>query len=400
MTNEGPCKKEPPWEKAGSWAGGDFQRWRQQRHQNPGRWKQPGSGLFLRFLFIFGLVATLILGGMGILALLFTRAVGGADQIAPLVWIASCGLALALPLAAVTIAGRAYRYIAMPLADVMAAADAVAGGDLTVRVDETGAGAGKGSRNQFGRLARSFNRMTEELQRSDQLRRSLTADVAHELRTPLHIIQGNLEGILDGVYEPTGEHIEATLDETRMLARLIDDLHTLSQAEAGQLSLHRETVDVAELLADVETSFSGLAAAKEIDLSVSCAGDPAGLAVFGDVDRLDQVLNNLVINALRHTPPGGQVTVGADRSAGDVRIVVADTGVGIPAEDLPYIFERFWRGDASRTHVDGAGAGLGLAIAKQLVEAHQGTITADSTTGLGTQFTITLPAYLETRFFE
>jgi signal transduction histidine kinase len=395
VTKDGPCKQKPPWErgnKGAPWAQGDFQEWVKRREHAPHGWRKPGRGLFLRFLFIFGLVVTLILGGMGVLALLFTRAAGGPDEIAPLVWIASCGLALALPLAAVTIAGRAYRYIAMPLAEVMAAADAVAEGDLTVRVDEAGARGGRNrSGNQFSRLARSFNRMTEELQRSDQLRRSLTADVAHELRTPLQIIQGNLEGILDGVYEPTEEHVEATLAETRMLARLVDDLHTLSQAEAGQLSLHCEPVDVIDLLADVETSFSGLAAAKEIDLTVSFAGDPAGMTVFGDVDRLDQVLNNLVVNSLRHTPPGGQVILQADRSGEGVRIVVADTGIGIPGEDLPYVFERFWRGDESRTHADGAGAGLGLAIAKQLIEAQGGTITVSSTVGSGTQFTITLP---------
>ena len=133
-------------------------------------------------------------------------------------------------------------------------------GDLSVRVGEDGRD------NQFAKLAHSFNRMTAELQRSDQLRRNLTADVAHELRTPLHIIQGNLEGLLDGVYEPTAEQIGGTLEETRMLARLVDDLHILSQAEAGQLPLHLEAVAVPELLADVETSFSGQAAAKNIDL--------------------------------------------------------------------------------------------------------------------------------------
>jgi signal transduction histidine kinase len=324
---------------------------------------------------------------MAVLALLFTRAAGGADEIAPLVWVASCGLALALPILAVTIAGRAYRNIATPLAGVMAAADAVAEGDLTVRVDEASPGPG----NHFAKLARSFNRMTEELQRSDQLRRNLTADVAHELRTPLHIIQGNLEGVLDGVYEPDETHIEATLEETRMLARLVDDLHTLSQAEAGQLSLVWESVDVADLLADVETSFSGQAAVKGIDLAVQCAGNPADLTVSGDVDRLDQVLSNLLVNALRYTPRGGQVTLQAERVGEDVRIVVADTGEGITAEELPYVFERFWRGDESRTHVDGAGAGLGLAIAKQLVEAQGGTLEVTSVTGEGTQFTIMLP---------
>jgi len=369
------------------WQKQDFQQYDRWMRHAPPHWKGRGGCLFFRFLFIFGLMVLLVLGGMGILALLFTRAAGGSREIALFVWVGGCGLALALPILAFTIGGRAFRSIATPLAEVMAAADAVAEGDFTVRVAEDGK-----RRNQFAQLARSFNRMTEELQRSDQLRRNLTADVAHELRTPLHIIQGNLEGVLDGVYEPTDEHIEATLDETRMLARLVDDLHILSQAEAGQLSLHMEAVDVTELLADVETSFSGQADVKEIDLKVGFEGKPAELIVSGDVDRLDQVLSNLVANSLRHTPQGGQVLLQARRQDGDVHIMVSDTGEGIAAEDLPYIFERFWRGDVSRTHADGAGAGLGLAIAKQLVSAHQGTIDVTSTPNAGTRFTISIPA--------
>ena len=324
---------------------------------------------------------------MAVFALLLTRAAGGRDEIALMVWIGGCGLALALPILALTLASRAYRGIATPLAEVMEAADAVAEGDLTVRVSESDRG------NQFARLARSFNRMTAELQRSDQLRRNMTADVAHELRTPLHVIQGNLEGVLDGVYQPDEEHIEATLEETRMLARLIEDLQLLSQAEAGQLTLRMEEVSIAELLADIETSFSGQAEAKEVELRLEIDGDPAVLAVLGDVDRLDQVLGNLVNNALRHTPSGGHILLHAAGQDARVRIVVADTGEGIPAEDLPYIFERFWRGDTSRAHTGGAGAGLGLAIARQLVEAHQGSIEASSTPPQGTRFTITLPAF-------
>ena len=369
------------------WQNSDYQWDKKRVRHAPPDWKGRGGCLFFRFLFIFGLILLLILGGMAVLALLLTRAAGGSNETALFVWIGGCGLALALPILALTIGGRAFRRIATPLAEVMAAADAVAEGDLTVRVAEDG-----NRRNQFAQLARSFNRMTEELQRSDQLRRSLTADVAHELRTPLHIIQGNLEAVLDGVYDPTDEHIEATLEETRLLARLVDDLHILSQAEAGQLSLHMEEVDVTELMADVETSFSGQADVKNIDLEVSFAGKPAELRVSGDVDRLDQVLSNLVANALRHTPEGGQVSLQAQRQDGYVRINVADTGEGIAADDLPFIFERFWRGDASRTHIDGARAGLGLAIAKQLVNAHQGTIDVTSTPNAGTHFTISIPA--------
>ena len=366
----------------------------------------------------------LVLGGMAALAFLLTRLFGGDVQAAVLVWIGGCGLSLALPLLAVGLAVRTFRGIARPLADVMAAADAVAQGDLSVRVPVHG-------RGEFDRLAESFNRMVEELERADQQRRNLTADVAHELRTPLHIIQGNLEGILDDVYEPTAEHIGATLDETRSLARLVDDLRTLSLAEAGQLPLVWEPVDVIELLADVGTSFSGQAEAAGIDLRVEPAlpvpstvegpvpstvegslpngadGDPSTMTVTADVGRLDQVLGNLIANALRYTPAGGTITLraepvlspstslGIDSAEGPVqdgvRITVCDTGEGIPAEDLPYIFDRFWRGDRSRSHAGGAGSGLGLAIARQLVWAHGGRIGVESQPGQGTTFTVELP---------
>ena len=320
---------------------------------------------------------------MAALAFLFARLFGGGGRAAVLVWFGGCGLSLALPLLAVGLAVRAFRGIATPLADVMAAADAVAGGDLSVRVRAHGPGG-------FGRLAQSFNRMTEELERADQRRRNLTADVAHELRTPLHIIQGNLEGILDDVYEPTREHIVATLDETRLLARLVDDLRTLSLAEAGQLPLVWETVDVVELLADVSTSFSGQTEAAGVDHRVEIDGDPSDLLISGDVGRLDQVLGNLMANALHHTPSGGAIILRAESTDGGVRILVRDTGEGIPAEDLPYVFDRFWRGDRSRARSGGAGSGLGLAIARQLVQAHGGSITVESELGQGTTFRIEL----------
>jgi signal transduction histidine kinase len=297
-----------------------------------------------------------------------------------MMWLAGCALSAAFPLLAVLIAMRSFTRVANPLARVMAAADAVAEGDFSIRVPVYGPG-------EFSRLARSFNRMVAELERSDQLRRSLTADVAHELRTPLHIIQGNLEGLLDGLYQPMPEQLNLLLEETRQLARLVEDLRTLSLAEAGQLPLEREAVDVGELLADVVTSFSGQAEAAGVDLHVEGRAGSAPLIVQGDAGRLDQVLSNLVANALRHTSPGGRITLRAKASQDGVRIQVTDNGSGISPEDLTNIFDRFWRGDRSRD-----GSGLGLAIARQLVQAHGGKIAVESQVGQGTTFTIDLPA--------
>ena len=368
----------PPW---GLWAHNHkFHKW-------PPEWRRKRGCLFFRFVGAFGCMTLLMLGGITALTFLLTRLVEGGGEMATMVWFASCGLTLALPLLGGAIALRVFRGIATPLADVMAAADAVAEGDLSVRVPTSTHSSG-----EFSRLAASFNRMAEELERADRQRRNLTADVAHELRTPLHIIQGNLEGLLDGVYEPTDEHIGATLAETRALARLVDDLRTLSLAEAGQLPLVWESVDVAELLADVGTSFSGQAEAAGIDLRIETEGDPAALTITADAGRLDQVLANLMANALRHTPAGGTITLRAQPFDGGVTISVSDTGVGIPTKDLPFIFDRFWRGDRSRSHADGAGSGLGLAIARQLVQLHGGRIVAESEPGRGTTFTIAVPA--------
>jgi signal transduction histidine kinase len=277
----------------------------------------------------------------------------------------------------------------------MAAADAVAEGDFSARVPE-GDIPERGP-GELRQLARSFNRMVSELQRQDRLRKDLIADVAHELRTPLHILQGNLEGLQDGIYQPTNEQVELLLAETRQLARLVEDLRTLSLAEAGQLPLVRGPVDVGELISDAVTSFSGQAEAAGITLGFDLGEGGQPLTVSGDPGRLDQVLSNLLANALRHTPPGGTIEVRAMTTAEGVQVQVADDGEGIPAEDLPFIFDRFWRGDrAERTGKD-RGSGLGLAIARQLVQAHGGRIWAESPIrqgdgpGRGSSFTFTLP---------
>jgi two-component system OmpR family sensor kinase/two-component system sensor histidine kinase BaeS len=316
--------------------------------------------------------------GMAGLAYILTSLFGGSGQATALVWVIGCGMALAFPLLVILIARRSFRSVVDPLARVMAAADAVAEGDFSVRVPERGSG-------EFGRLTRSFNRMVSELESADQQRRNLTADVAHELRTPLHIIQGNLEGISDGVYEADAEQIDRLLGETRQLSRLVEDLRTLSLAEAGQLPMKMEQVAVGELLEDVATSFSGQAQAAEVDLQYSTREE--GLLIRGDVGRLDQVLSNLVANALDHTPPGGVISISAAPSQDGVQIKVADNGRGIAEDDLPFIFDRFWRGEGARQ----ASSGLGLAIAQQLVQAHGGKIGVESQLNEGTTFTLDLP---------
>ena len=334
---------------------------------------------------------------MALLAYLLTRWFGGDGHTAIVVWLSGCGLAFGLPMVGIALAVRTFRRVTTPLANVMAAADAVAAGDLSVRIPE-------GSKGEFTRLTHSFNQMVTELERSDQQRRNLTADVAHELRTPLHIIQGNLEGILDGVYEPTPEHITTTLDETRHLARLVDDLRTLSLAESGQLPMVRTPVTVQDLLSDVVVSFEGQAETKGINLRITnhesritgnVDDNDHALLIEADAGRLNQVLSNLVVNALRHTPLGGAITLAANRQDHFVRITVADTGEGIAPEELPFLFDRFWRGDRARTHSDGAGSGLGLAIARQLVQAHGGQIAVQSQLGRGTAFTIDLPLLMK-----
>lgn len=356
--------------------------WKNHDWQNHDWSGTPGC-LFGWFVFMFGIIAVLLLGGAGWLIYLGVQTVRNT-AVSSNLSLTTCGLALLIPFS-LWIIGRAAFSGVSTVANLMQAADKIAGGDLSVRVPE------KGRRNRFRRLAHAFNNMIAELQQADEQRRNLTADVAHELRTPLHIIQGNLEGILDGVYEPTPEHIQLTLDETHALARLVDDLHTITQAESGQLPLHLDQVDITELLADVQTSFSGSAEEKKVALTVEFTGKPAELTITADAGRLNQILNNLVVNALRHTAAGGTITLRAYSQDETVVIEVADSGEGISEADLPFVFDRFWRGDRARSHTSGEGGGLGLAIVKQLVAVHNGRISVTSQPDKGTTFTIVLP---------
>jgi two-component system OmpR family sensor kinase/two-component system sensor histidine kinase BaeS len=273
------------------------------------------------------------------------------------------------------------RGMSRPIVELTEASRAVAEGDLSARVPERYQG-------EVGELARAFNTMTEELARADQIRRNLTADVAHELRTPLSVIRGKLEGVLDGVYPATPEHLEPIVDETKLLAHLVEDLRLLTQAETGQLTLEKRPTDIGDLLQDAYVNFSPQASDRGVTLSLDV---PAGLPrAIGDWRRIAQVLSNLVTNALRHTPQGGCVTLSAAAEGAYLTVTVTDTGAGIHPQDLPYIFERFWRGEKSRSR-SGGGTGLGLAIARQLVEMQGGTIGVASEAGQGSRFWFSLP---------
>ena len=345
-------------------------------------WTHNRRFIFKRFALFVGGISFLFLAAIGIILYLVVGQAHPKYFSIGLV-AAVCGVPLAFMLVASLLGGLAFRRLGTPFADIMSATDAVARGDLSVRLREN-------DRGPLGNLAHRFNNMVIELERAEQQRRNMTADIAHELRTPLHIIQGNLEGMLDGVYEPTPENITDILDETRLLARLVDDLQTLSLAEAGQLPLHPTRFLLADLLTDAATGFEARAAAQSVELRVDVPAPSPELTA--DYDRLIQVLANLLTNALRHTPEKGSITLRGETTDDGVRITVSDTGAGISPEDLPYIFDRFWRGDKSRTRTEGS-SGLGLAITKQLVLAHGGTITAESELGVGTRFIIELPTH-------
>jgi len=240
-------------------------------------------------------------------------------------------------------------------------------------------------------VAQAFNQMTAALEEAERQRRNMVADIAHELRTPLSVLQGNLQAILDDVYPLNKEEIARLYDETRLLGRLVDDLRELALADAGQLRLNLQPLKVAPVVQATVESLSLAAENQGVALSAELPEDLP--LVRADPDRLGQVLRNLVVNALQHTPAGGSVVVRAATIAGAVEISVADTGEGIAPEDLPHVFERFWRADASRSWDKrwAGGTGLGLSVAQSLVEAQGGRIWAESALGRGSTFRFTLP---------
>ncbi|MFF5365600.1 sensor histidine kinase [Streptomyces sp. NPDC013187] len=287
------------------------------------------------------------------------------------------GVALAAVLGALLLS----RAVLRPVRAMTLAAGGLGEGDLGRRVPVSG-------RDEIAQLGRAFNRMAESIQAGEERQRRLTGDIAHELRTPLANLRGYLEALRDGVVEPTPELLDSLHEEALLQQRIVDDLQDLALAEAGALTYHRVGVDLRELLEAAGTAHRAQADAAGVALRLDA---PRPVDVVADADRLRQVVGNLVGNALRATAPGGTVTLALGRHGDLAFLQVRDTGKGIPAEDLPHLFDRFWRADAARGRATG-GSGLGLSIARQIVTDHQGTIAVESTVGVGTTFTVTLAA--------
>jgi signal transduction histidine kinase len=270
----------------------------------------------------------------------------------------------------------AYRRLSRPVGALLDAADQVSEGDFDVDVEP-------GGPRELRALAQAFNEMAGRLSDTTEQRRRFLADVSHELRTPLAVLQSGLEAQLDGIHARDDQHLSSLLEETRRLGLLVDDLHTLALADAGQLALHRERVEVAGLVDDALAAHRPVAQRREVELQRT-----ATVTRQVDVDpvRIRQVLDNLLSNAVRHTPRGGAVEVTVADEPDAVRVTVADAGAGFPPDQVGHLFERF-----TRSH-DSSGSGLGLSIARDLVEAHGGTIEAHNRPESGAAVSFTLPA--------
>ncbi len=302
------------------------------------------------------------------------------DAVNQSLWIAGVLVILIAGLMSLIFARR----MTSPIQHMTRAAKQISAGKLDERIPVE-------TRDEIGELAASFNQMAESLDKNRKMNQQLLAGIAHELKTPLTIIQGNLEAILDGVQEATPEKIAALHTETALLNRLVNDLRDLTLAEAGQLRLSVEPVKLRPLIAKIVEMLQPMLHDKSINLTVKI---PASLPVVtADPDRVTQVLYNLLSNAIRYTPEHGQIDITASTSKDKnfAEITVKDNGKGIPSEYLPLIFNHFYRVDEARARTTG-GTGVGLAITKLLVEAHGGSITATSKPGEGSSFTFTLPA--------
>ncbi len=357
-----PFKRKPPpwWPRNEPWPPTDARAWRQR------------SDKFVRHMVrLFILFSVFVCGASATLGWLITNLVGAANLPSVLAGF----FALLLIFFGMGLIGRALRGVTLPIGDLIEAAGRVEEGDYSARVTERGP-------REVRAFVRAFNAMAERLQVTDEQRRHLLADVSHELQTPLTIAQGNLEGLLDGVYPRDDTHLTTILDETRVLSRLVDDLRTLALTESGALKLQKEPTDLATLIGETVQSFRAQADAQAVTL---VAETPGECTLHADPARIRQVLENSIANALRHTPRGGTIRARCVAEAARAVVTVSDTGEGIPSEDLPRIFDRFYKSHASR------GSGLGLTIAKNLVAAHGGEIYAQSELGKGTTISFTLP---------
>ena len=362
-------RHRPPW-------------WPENEEWPPKRWGYMRRNPFFRrmgcLFFLFNIVGLVFFGI--VLGTIISALNRGGYPNNPLSWLLPLGaIFVAFIIGMSIIAARNIRRMSNPLDELVEASNKVAEGEYSVRVEEKGP-------PEVRFLLRGFNSMAERLQIHDEQRRNMLADVSHELRTPITVIQGNVEGILDGLYPADEARLKSIIEETQILSRLVDDLRTLALAESGALRLKREPTNLPELISDAVSGFESQTKEKEIRLEVSLEG---GEDVNIDPQRIREVLTNLLSNAVRYSPRGGEVKVGLTESGagvdGALTIFVQDSGAGIESADLPHVFERFYKSS------DSGGMGLGLSIARYLVEAHGGKIWAESEVGKGTKISFSLP---------
>jgi len=336
--------------------------WDQRPGEGQQTWNRFGQRMFGRVLLIVatGLVA------IGAVTAIFLNSVdvGAALGAVVVVWLV------------LVILGRGIRRAFRPARDLIRAAGALADGDYTARAQAPAS-------PTMRPAVESFNQMATRLEEADAQRRRLLADLGHELRTPLTVVRGEVEAMLDGIHQLDPEHLEMLLDEVVVMERLLDDLRTLSLAEAGALALHREPTDLGALVSDVADAHRRSASASGVDIVTKL--DPAVGELDLDPVRIREVLTNLVVNALNAMPDGGTLTLATETADAGAVFEIRDTGVGIDPETLPTVFDRFQKGEAS------AGSGLGLTISRDLVEVHGGEITVTSEAGAGTTVKVVLP---------
>ena len=364
--------RPPWWPENEDWPPRDRRAWRQMGGRNP-FFRRLGCAFLIFNLIGFVLllsISAFILNVLGVLHI-------SGNQFSLL--LPAAAIIFAFLVMGFVFATRNLRRMSRPLDELVEASNKVAEGDYSVRVDVKGT-------PEIRSLLHGFNSMAERLQLTDQQRRNMLADVSHELRTPITVIQGNVEGILDGMYPADETRLKSILEETQILSRLVEDLRTLALAESGALRLKREPTNLAELIRDTVSNFEAQTREKEITISTSL-GESEDVNI--DPQRIREVLTNLLSNALRYTPRGGEVKVSVTESSSGperaITISVEDNGPGIESKDLPHIFDRFYKSS------DSGGMGLGLSIAKYLVEAHGGKIWAESEMGKGTKISFALP---------